>query len=247
MKRFWTILALGLGLTSPLCAEEAAKPPKGVVELFTSQGCASCPPADAMLENLIRQGDVIALSYHVDYWNYLGWKDTMGSKENTERQYAYARTLGRSNVYTPQAVINGRDHMSGSDLRGINAKLDALHKEGKGLTVDVKTVRRGDELEINIGPGKGKANVVIAYFDRNQVIQVEKGENAGRKITYWHMVNDLQTVGMWDGKPLRLVLPANVMEAKRHEGCVVLLQSASAKGDPADIRGAAILAYDRHD
>ena len=93
--------------------------PAGVVELFTSQGCSSCPPADKALETLAREGKVVALAYHVDYWNYLGWADTMASKENTERQYAYARMFGRSGVYTPQAVINGRDHRNGADLKGI--------------------------------------------------------------------------------------------------------------------------------
>ena len=238
--RFTTVLAIGVAAASPLSAGQAAKP-KGVVELFTSQGCASCPPADARLETLIRQGDVIALSYHVDYWDYLGWKDTLSSKENTERQYGYARTMGRTNVYTPQAVLNGQDHISGADLHGINAKLEALRADGKGLNVDVDAAMRGDELEINVGPGNGKANVVIAYFNKEQVIQMDKGENAGRKITYWNTVSDVQTVGMWDGKPLKLVLPASVVGTQRKQGCAVLLQATSPKGDPAAILGAAVL------
>lgn len=106
---------------------------KGVVELFTSQGCSSCPPADAVLGELVGQGYVVALAYHVDYWNYLGWKDTLSSKQSTDRQYDYARTLGRSSVYTPQVVINGRDHSNGADKSGINGKIDASTKAGVAL------------------------------------------------------------------------------------------------------------------
>ncbi|PWE55153.1 hypothetical protein DEM27_17075 [Metarhizobium album] len=243
--RFVSCLVLGVTVTVPICAEEAVKP-KGVVELFTSQGCSSCPPADAALEKLIRQGDVVAIAYHVDYWNYLGWKDTMSSKENTERQYAYARTLGRANVYTPQVIVNGRAHMKGTDLQAINAKLDSLKSAGDGLSVGVEASLRGDELEINIGPGTGKANVVIAYFDKQQVIKVDKGENTGREITYWHTVTDVQTVGMWEGMPLRIVLPANVIGNDRRDGCAILLQSATGKGDPSAIYGATMLTAPSH-
>src|SRR6478752_10718830 len=130
--RFLISLIAGVALAGPLLADEA---PKGVVELFTSQGCSSCPPADAAFRKLVERGDVIALAYHVDYWNYLGWADTLSSKENTERQYGYARTMGRSNVYTPQVVVNGRDHVAGADLNGITSKLDGFVTEGKGLTV----------------------------------------------------------------------------------------------------------------
>ena len=95
--------------------------PVGVVELFTSQGCSSCPPADAVLGELSKQGNLVALSYHVDYWNYLGWEDTFSSKQSTDRQYEYARTLGRKSVYTPQVIINGRDHINGADKQGMSS------------------------------------------------------------------------------------------------------------------------------
>lgn len=215
--------------------------PKGVVELFTSQGCSSCPPADKALKKLVEQGDVVALAYHVDYWNYLGWADTLGSKENTERQYAYARALGRSNVYTPQAVINGRDHMSGADLGAINRKLDSLKSMGKGLVVNVSASLKGDQLAIDVAEGKGKANVVVVYFDRGTYVTVESGENSGRMIPYWHSVTDIQTVGMWDGSKLELRLPANMLGTKKKHGCAVLLQAAGQGGEPGPILGAAVV------
>ena len=95
----------------PMAGE--VKKPAGVVELFTSQGCSSCPPADEIFGELARKGDVIALAYHVDYWDYLGWQDTLATQDNTARQYDYAKTFGARSVYTPQAVINGRTHVNG--------------------------------------------------------------------------------------------------------------------------------------
>ena len=238
--RFLVSLLAGIALASSLHAQELAKV-KGVVELFTSQGCASCPPADAALQKLISQGDVVALAYHVDYWNYLGWNDTLASKDNTARQYAYARMLGRSGVYTPQAIINGRDHMNGADLGAINVKLDDFERDGKGLTVPVNAAMNGDELEIKIGAGQGKANVVIVYFDKEKTIDVEKGENSGQKISYINSVSDIETVGMWDGKATSLTLPATVLQKADLEGCAILLQAATADGDPAAILGATVV------
>ena len=189
--------------------------PKGVVELFTSQGCSSCPPADEALGELVKQGDVVALSYHVDYWNYLGWKDTFSSPQSTERQYEYAHVLGRKSVYTPQAIINGRAHMNGADIDGINAKIDAFEHAGRGLTVPVEAVRDGEKIKIDIGAGEGKANILLVYFDRENTVDIKRGENRGRSITYWHSVKDMQTIGMWDGKPMELVLPKSLMDAQR--------------------------------
>ncbi|MBY5456139.1 DUF1223 domain-containing protein [Rhizobium beringeri] len=237
--RFLIPLIAGVVLSGPLQAEDGT--PKGVVELFTAQGCSSCPPADAAFRKLVNQGDVIALAYHVDYWNYLGWADTLSSKENTERQYGYARTMGRSNVYTPQAIVNGRGHLAGADLNGINSKIDTFSSEGNGLTVPISAAMRGDELEIKIGAGQGKANVVMVYFDKEKTIDVEKGENSGQKISYLHSVTNVETVGMWDGKATSLTLPASVLQRPQLEGCAILLQSATADGDPAAILGATVV------
>ncbi|MBX4958904.1 DUF1223 domain-containing protein [Rhizobium lentis] len=237
--RFMIPLIAGVALAGPLHAEDGT--PKGVVELFTSQGCSSCPPADAAFRKLVNQGNVIALAYHVDYWNYLGWADTLSSKENTERQYGYARTMGRSNVYTPQAIVNGRGHLAGSDLNGINSRIDSDSSDGNGLTIPISAAMRGDELEIKIGAGQGKANVVMVYFDKEKTIEVEKGENSGKKISYLHSVTNVETVGMWDGKATSLTLPASVLQRPQLEGCAILLQAATADGDPAAILGATVV------
>ncbi len=239
-------IASGLALCCTIAVAFAARAddpamPKGVVELFTSQGCSSCPPADAALQTLARQGGVVALSYHVDYWNYLGWADTLASPENTARQYAYARSLGRSGVYTPQAVVNGRDHLKGTDAKTIDGRLDGLRAQGQGLTVPIHAGRKGDELEIKIGDGDGKADVVIVYFRRQQTVEVLKGENTGKTIEYWNSVIDVQTVGMWDGAALELVLPAKRIGTEGVDGCAVLLQASGPQGEPAAILGATML------
>lgn len=215
--------------------------PKGVVELFTSQGCASCPPADAALKHLIDDGSIVALSYHVDYWNYLGWADTLASKENTARQYAYARMFGRNGVYTPQAVLNGRDQVNGANLPGIKGRLIALSGADAGMKVPISAERKDDEIDITIGEGSGKANVVIVYFNRQKVVDVEKGENSGKKMSYWHAVRDIQTIGMWDGKSARFVLPASVLDQEKDSGCAILLQQMKDAETPGAIVGAATL------
>lgn len=238
-------LTFGLALCTlgalAAASAQAQEQLKGVVELFTSQGCASCPPADEALRKLIQKGDVVGLSYHVDYWNYLGWADSLASKENTERQYGYARALGRNNVYTPQAVVNGRDHVKGADTQAIYNRLDAFKKAGEGLSVPVKAQRLNDEIAIDIGQGHGKADVVVAYFNREQIVDVQKGDNQGKKISYWHSVYDVQTVGMWDGKSMTVKLPASIMSKAKDGGCAVLLQTTDAQGNPAAILGASVL------
>lgn len=240
-KTFVTLFFLGTAAAFPAGAQDGTTL-KGVVELFTSQGCSSCPPADKAFETLARQGDVLALAYHVDYWNYLGWNDTLASPENTARQYGYAKTLGRSGVYTPQAVINGRDHMKGTDAAVINHQLEVFRAAGRGLSVPVHTRIRGDEIEISIGAGHGKADVVAVYFRSRDDVAVRKGENKGKTITYWNSVTDVQTVGMWDGKDLQLTLPANVVSSGKNDGFAILLQASGTKGEPGAILGAAIMA-----
>jgi hypothetical protein len=217
------------------------KQPKGIVELFTSQGCSSCPKADQALETLIRDGDVVALAYHVDYWNYLGWADTFSTKENTERQYSYARMFGRSSVYTPQAVINGREHVNGGELRQIRNQIEILSTQGRGLSVDVSADIVQDEIRIRLGSGHGKANVMVAYFNDPQSVDIKEGENRGRRISYWHAVTDMETIGMWEGKASTLVLPASILHQKGTGGCAILLQRMKAADTPGAILGATVI------
>ena len=207
-----------------------------VVELFTSQGCASCPPADAFLHDLANRDGVIALSFNVDYWNYLGWTDTLASPAHTERQRAYARQLGLSGVYTPQIVVNGATESVGSKRGKIEEQIAAAH--AKPLPVEVSFTDKGDMLTLDVGAGKSPEQPVTLWlirFTNEETVEIGKGENRGRTMVYAHAVRELMPVGMWSGEAMSLTLPKGDLLAGGIDGCVALLQAG--KGGP--ILGAA--------
>jgi len=231
------------GLASAaLPAHASTRAPSGVVELFTSQGCSSCPPADAALVDFAADPDVLALGYHVDYWDYLGWKDTLASPENTARQRAYSRTLGSRMVYTPQAVVNGRAHMNGGDRRAIRSALAAHNASGEGLSVPVSVSLGDNRLSVTVGDGRKPAGadtlLTIAYFRQRSAVEIERGENAGRTLVYANAVTAQRTLGMWDGGPMSIDLPKSKVAEHAADGCAVLLQVA-VEGAPGPVLGAA--------
>lgn len=232
------ILAAGcLGIAGP-----AAARPLGVVELFTSQGCNSCPKADAALGRLVQQGDVVALAYHVDYWDYLGWKDTLGSRANTERQYAYAKAFGSAQVYTPQAVINGRSDNNGASLEAVQNTVEALAGSGKGLSVDITIRDDGNSYVVDAGAAPdeaGDARVILVSFAPQRDVVISRGENRGRTITYWHAVTGIHIAGLWHGKPARYEIPKSAVSLDG--GLAVLLQSGQKGSAAGPILGAATL------
>jgi hypothetical protein len=217
-------------------------PITGVVELFTSQGCSSCPPADKVLAGLADREDILALSYHVDYWNYLGWKDTLSDPAHTARQYGYARRFDRQSVYTPQAVINGRDHVVGSHAHEVDALLATFAGSASGLTIPVTLRHAGDTLSVDVAAGRGKANLVLVVFDHRNVVEIGRGENGGHALVYRNSVRSLQTIGMWDGQAMTLTLPSSLVGDWQRQGCAVLLQEMGSRDIPGAIRGAVCLA-----
>lgn len=243
-KRFLSLAALAAVLiANPVAAGDVQKP-LGVVELFTSQGCNSCPPADIALQKLAAREDVVALSYHVDYWDYLGWRDTLGSPDNAKRQYEYAAGLQRRGVYTPQAVINGRSHTNGAYYDEIASTMARYDIGGKGLTVGMKLTDLGDRMRVTAesGPTEGETvHMVLVYFRRQVEVPIERGENAGKTISYVNAVVDYQTIGMWEGEALTVDIPQSELAVKHADGCAVLLQKATEGGHPGAIIGAAIL------
>jgi hypothetical protein len=231
-----TLVAACLATAMPAVAK-----PLGVVELFTSQGCNSCPPADAALGRFVRQGNVVVLAYHVDYWDYLGWKDTLGSRANTERQYAYAKAFGSSQVYTPQAVINGRSQMNGGYVGEVEAELSTLDRSGEGMAVDISVRDAGHSYIVEAGAAKGgtgEARVVLVSYAPQRDIPIRRGENSGHTITYWHAVTGTHIAGMWHGKPTRYEVPKTALPSDG--GLAVLLQSGPG-GTAGPILGAATL------
>jgi hypothetical protein len=226
-------------------AEEVKSKPIGVVELFTSQGCSKCPKADRAIETLAGRDDVVTIAYHVDYWNYMGWQDTLSAKENTERQYGYAKTLGIKNVFTPQLVLNGVRDTKLTNPDSLVEELGRLKGTRDGMPVAVSARLSPEEMTISIGDGElsgtGKADIVVAYFRKYSTVEIQKGENQGKKIVYRNAVTKIETVGMWEGKALTVKLPAALLAKRGFDGCAILLQSHDAENNPGRILGAAAL------
>jgi hypothetical protein len=201
-------------------AAPAAEPAPVVVELFTSQGCNSCPPADALLGDLSRRADVLPLSFHVTYWDRLGWPDTFGLKASTERQRDYARALGLSGVYTPQMVIGGRLDVVGSSAPRVLRAIDLLESQGDpGPEVVV------EDGKVRLGGGdQGPATIWLIAFDDAHDVAIARGENGGRTLRYHNVVRAIERLGTWDGSPLTLPLPLERLAGEGRDGVAVLVQ-----------------------
>jgi hypothetical protein len=197
-----------------------------IVELFTSQGCSSCPPADAYFKVLKDEPGVVALSYHVDYWDYLGWRDTLGSPECSQRQYDYAKSRGDRNVYTPQTIINGGKHFVGSQRASVSGGLDAARSEGAADWVEMEMTHNKTDVSIIIPAGKPitEATLWLMAFAPAISTEIKKGENAGRTIDYFNVVRKMVPAGMWHGEAAKIVLPKGSVVPESCKGWVALLQ-----------------------
>lgn len=236
-----TGLAVSAWLTADIQTARAADTPVAVVELFTSQGCSSCPKADEVLAGYANQKDVLALSFHVDYWNYLGWKDTFSQAEFTERQKRYAATFRRRGIYTPQAVVNGRDHAVGSRKDDIESLIQSYVKSGKGLTVALNTRRDMEKIRVTTDAASGDATLWVVYFDKQRKVKIKRGENRGRTITYHNVVRNVSMLGMMKQGKIDVTLPLEEMKRTGHEACAIILQQTTAFGTPGPILGAAVI------
>jgi hypothetical protein len=211
--------------------------PVVVVELFTSQGCSSCPPADAYLGELAQRPGVLALAYHVDYWNYIGWTDPYASKQATQRQRGYSRHLNMRYVYTPQMVINGTTEGVGSERETIGPLIKAA-VEDKALQRRVSIVRAAPgKLVVHVDAGSATEPVTLwlVGFDREHATPVLRGENEGQTLREYQIVRSFEAIGSWSGEALDLTLAADKSEGDG--GCAVLLQ----QGGSGRIIGAAVL------
>ncbi len=203
-----------------------------VVELYTSQGCSSCPPADAFLRKLAADPDVIALALHVDYWDYIGWRDHFAQPIFTARQKAYAHLVGSNTIYTPQMIVGGREQVAGSDPEQVER---AIRRDQRALrAVQLRLTRQGDQLDIvaQASPPLGApVQVQLVRYHPLASVQIDDGENAGRVLDYANVVTDWVSLGQWDGSSaLRLTAPVAGSDA-----VVVILQ---AEG-PGEILAAA--------
>ena len=226
MRRSLLLAALAAASAAPALAAERPV----LVELFTSQSCSSCPPAEGLLGDLAAGSrDVLPLAFHVTYWDHLDWRDTYALPEATRRQAAYAGRLGGGS-YTPEAVVDGRVGLVGSDagaVRGVIARA-----RGASAEAPVTLVRDGRTLTVRLGAGQGEGTVTLVGFDPSHTTTVARGENAGRTIAQANIVRSVRDIGRWSG-------PAMVLEAPLPAGAdaAVLVQAADGR-----ILGAARLA-----
>jgi hypothetical protein len=231
------VLVCAVGATSA----SAEPPPRAVVELFTSQGCSSCPPADRTLVELARNPQLIALTLPVDYWDYLGWKDTLAHPAFSARQRAYAAARNDRQVYTPQMVMNGTVRCIGSDRAKVEASI-AKASAGPQLPVAVRaregdgyvTVEVGEAEDVTAGTS---AEVLLMPVARSRDIAIVRGENRGRTMTYANVVRALHRVGIWRGQAARFDVPLATARSAEADGYVVILQ-ADQHGKPGAILGA---------
>ncbi len=169
-----------------------------VIELFTSQGCSSCPPADrliAEIDNTYPDQEVYILSYHVDYWDYIGWKDPFASQANTQKQYEYARRFRSRNVYTPQAVINGREHFTGSNKSQLYSRLQHYQSDEKIIGIELTEVNNKDQaVHVNYALDEGADEITVAVVIKERTTAVKRGENRNRTLKNTNIVVTEQTV-----------------------------------------------------
>ncbi len=220
----------------------AGEAPRGVVELFTSQGCSSCPPADRLAFDLSRDERTLVLTLPVDYWDYLGWKDTLASPANSARQRAYAMTRGDRKVYTPQVVVNGRDAAIGGDRGAIvEAMRRGENEGGMALPVSLKLVDGRAEVTV-AAPTRPLAQphgeVWAFAIERSRSVKIGRGENAGRSATYANVVRHMTRLGSWDGAVAHFDAPLDEIMRPETDAVAVLVQTGSG-GQPGAILGAA--------
>jgi hypothetical protein len=193
-----------------------------VLELFTSEGCSSCPPAEVIVNELARRSDVLPLSFHVDYWDGLGWRDHYSLASATQRQRGYARTAGRSSVYTPQAIVDGSRDIVGSQR---DAVIEAVSGRREGIATSVSISDGTIHIHVGAGANAVPADVLLVGYLREAVAHIGRGENAGRTLKESNIVLALRELGRWNGQPRDFQLSAGSLPENVTD-IAVLVQSA---------------------
>lgn len=223
-----------------LPGEQPVTPVRAVIELFTSQGCSSCPPADALLKKYAQDPSIIALSFPVDYWDYLGWKDTFASPRNSDRQRSYAKARGDGAIYTPQAVVNGVAHANGSSKSEIEGAIDATSKAASLQKVPIRFWQESNTMNIAVGAATTdqdvrEATIWLGVVQTAGTVDIKKGENTGQSLVYTNVVRDITPIGLWKGQALKIQIPRGAVMLAETQKSVVLIQ----EGRSGPIVGAA--------
>jgi hypothetical protein len=227
-------------LSSAAMVSDVNAQTRGVIELFTSQGCSSCPPADQLLGRLAEEPALVAMSLPIDYWDYLGWKDTLALPDNTARQRGYARARGDM-VYTPQVVVNGKVPVPGANEQAIDQALAETRNDPGVLVVPVRLALKGEELTIKIPAAskRGDAQIWVCGLMSSMPVTIERGENRGHTLSYYNVVRHRLKVGDWTGAALDLRVPTTDFVDGRVDRVAVILQ-AGTLDNPGPVLGAAI-------
>ena len=213
--------------------------PRAVVELFTSQGCSSCPPADKILGELTHDKSIIALSFPIDYWDYLGWKDTLADSRFSARQKAYSHMRGNRGVYTPQAVVNGTTDVLGSDRNGIENAANRTQNVGGVMSVPVTMTQGSGQIKVSVAEGSGKSGEIwICAVSKQVPITISRGENRGQQITYHNVVRNVLKVGDWNGKAGSWTVPIENITRDGVDAAAVYIQDGN-RDKPGPMLGAA--------
>lgn len=199
-----------------------------VLELFTSQGCSSCPPADVLLGQFARRDDVLALSFPVNYWDHLGWRDTLASDTFNERQRDYAAARGDREIYTPQIVVNGLVHAVGSQKSAIEAAIARTARQLHAAWVPLSVECGGGDAHLKAGDAPTgseyrSGKLWLAFYSGAVTVDIGRGENTGREITYTNVVRHIIPAGTWDGHEARYKV--KIPQGSRADNCAALLQS----------------------
>lgn len=233
-------LALGTVMMAALISPVQAEP-RAVIELFTSQGCSSCPAADKLAGKLATDPSLVVLSLSIDYWDYLGWKDTLALPRHSTRQRAYARNRGDRQVYTPQVVINGSVHALGSDQAAIEHAIAQSRRNPATLSLPVTVSVSGDQLAVSVPADKNDragGEVWLCAVAKAVPVAVGRGENSGRTITYHNVTRRWLKLGEWTGEAKTWTAPISELKAEGIDAAAVLVQGGSAD-NPGPLLGAA--------
>jgi hypothetical protein len=233
----WALVAAG----AVSLATSALAGPRAVVELFTSQGCSSCPAADKLLGELAGDPSLIAISLSINVWDYLGWKDTLADSRNTARWQSYAKARGDRERYTPQAVVNGAVHAVGSDRSAIEKAIAKSRQSDVAMSVPVTVTRNGDRLAIVLPDGAPPAGAMVSIWGLAKAVTVKiaRGENKGRTITYHNVVRRWRDLGAWNTATHRFDVPLREIAGDGVETAAVLVQRGTS-AMPSIMLGAAM-------
>ena len=229
VSRRQALLMGAAGLMAPAFTNtaNAANAPV-LVELFTSQGCSSCPPADELAGALMKDPNIYVVSLNVDYWDYLGWPDTLAKPEYTKRQYAYAAARGDGRVYTPQMVVNGLDHAVGSNRGSVEEKIAEARQKPLVVPLKLSLSNKEISIEIPVSSPVEEATLWLMAVEANVEQKIGRGENGGSTVIYHNVVRNLVPATMWKGEAYKGSWMRDTIMTKNTKSIIAVLQSGQA-------------------